>query len=456
MGALKTNRSSGWRRTFFNRIIVGVILVLYNLGMITGALAALPILAVLVVSSEKRRQTFRQRLGWWNYAWEQSAATRRFPTIWVHALSVGEVTAVQPLVQRLRKLKPEWRIVFTTSTLTGAQTARRLLERDRVDLAYFPYDLMWSVRKIIRKINPTRIILVETDLWPNFLLETTRRQIPVSIVNLRLSPTSWKRLRQFKPLAALIFGVIEKICTQTRRDARRLKKLGVADRRIVVTGNLKFDSPIPVVNRQALTQWRRRFSIDSQCRVVVAGSTHENEESMVLTALDEHLKNTTPTLLILAPRDPGRAGPVMKLCRNMNLRCRCLSRPGPDGGDGFYPVVVVDSIGYLKSLYGIADIAFVGGSLVPEGGHNPLEPAAYGKPVLFGRHMEDFQDIAQLLLETGGARQVRDTGALGRALTVLLNEPDQRHRMGRQAFSVMKNHRGAVERTLSHLGLLEQ
>jgi 3-deoxy-D-manno-octulosonic-acid transferase len=424
--------------------------------MIMVSLAAVPILAVLVASSEKRRRTFRQRLGWWRYAWEHSAPTRRFPTIWIHALSVGEVTAVQPLVQRLRGLKSECRIVFTTSTLTGFQTARRLLERDRVDLAYFPYDLMWSVRKIIRKINPTFIILVETDLWPNFLLETTRRQIPVSIVNLRLSPTSWKRLRQFKPLAALAFGVIEKICTQTRRDARRLERLGVADHRIVVTGNLKFDSPLPIISPHASDQWRRRFSIDSRCRVVVAGSTHDNEESMVLKALEKKLKNTMPTLLILVPRDPGRAGQVMKLCRNMNLRSICLSGLDSDGGDGPYPVVVVDGIGHLKSLYGLADIAFVGGSLVPEGGHNPLEPAAYGKPVLFGRHMEDFQEIAQLLLETGGAKQVQDTGALGHALTVLLDEPNQRHRMGQRALSVLRNHRGAVDRSLSYLGLLER
>lgn len=451
MGPLKTTHASDRRHPFSTRIWMMVFIILYNLVMIMGLVVAGPVLAALVASSEKRRRTFRQRLGWWTYPWEREAMQRGGPAIWVHALSVGEVAAVQPLVRQLRRWAPGSRIMVTTSTLTGHQTARRLLGGYGVDLAYFPYDLIWGVRKIINKINPKMVILVETDFWPNFLMETARRHIPVSIVNLRLSPTSWKRLAHVKPLSTWVLAAAEIICVQTRRDARRLVQLGISEHRIAVTGSLKFDSPIPDTDPMALTRWRRKFSIETRSRVVVAGSTHENEELMVLKACTDFLKRSPSALLILAPRDPGRAGRVMELCADLHLGCACLSTLNPDGASPFQ-VVVVDAIGHLKTLYSLADIAFVGGSLVPRGGHNPLEPAAFGKPVLFGRHMEDFKHIADLLIEAGGARQVQDADQLEHVLKRLMDDPGQCQRMGRKALAVLQTHRGAVQRTLSCLG----
>ncbi len=420
--------------------------------MLCGSVA-LPILIALVATSEKRRRTFRQRLGWWRYPWEASDGIFRRPTLWIHALSVGEVIAIQPLMMRLVENTRRMRIVLSVSTYSGFQTAQKSWRSGAVDIAYFPYDTAWSTRTIANKINPMAVILTETDLWPNFLREMERRRVPVIIANLRLSPRSWRWMGLFKPLAERAFGKIEKICTQTQQDAHRLIDLGVAENRVTVTGNLKYDSPTPRIGQDTFDSLKARLRMLPEARVVVAGSTHRGEEALLLDALEPLLKEESPLLLIIAPRRPERAREVINLCRHRKLSCDLLSGLDAGKGSSAIQVVVVDTIGVLKPLYGLADIAFVGGSLVSRGGHNPLEPAAFGKPVLFGPDMSDFRHIAKLLLKEEAAQLVNDGPQLRFACTTLLGDRQLREAMGQRARNILLRHRGAVDRTLNFLGL---
>jgi 3-deoxy-D-manno-octulosonic-acid transferase len=427
---------------------------IYNGIMIIGTLLSLPILTAAVLASAKRRENFRQRLGWWSYPWERLLNRKGCPTIWVHALSVGEVLAAEPLVKRLALQMPSKHIVFSTSTNTGFQTAQKVFTETDLALAFFPFDFLWSVRRVVRKIKPSLVILVETDLWPNFMSEMWRLNIPLYIVNLRLSQSSWVRFKRFKGFVAPLLNLAKQICTQTESDARQLSGLGVARQHIVVTGNLKFDAISSAVNSNNESSWRTRLNLTKRHRVVVAGSTHTGEDDMVVAAMEKMQDASMPTLLILVPRDPRRSPEVVRICRQRSLRAVRLSQIGPDGHSPL-DVVVVDKIGYLRQLYAVGDIAVIGGSFVPRGGHNPLEPAALGKPVIFGSDMSDFKHIAALLLDGGAARQIQNAENLKSVLSELLNDPLICERMGSNALRVFQSHHGAVDRTLACLGFVE-
>lgn len=431
-----------------------MLLLLYNTVASMGLLMALPVVLPWVMASFKRRRTLRQRLGWWRYPWQSSNPVKTRKKIWVHALSVGEVSAAYPLVERIRDRHPELQIVVTASTLTGFQTASRLFAGRPVELAYFPYDWIWSVRTVASKIDAQAVILVETDIWPNFLAEMNRRRVPVYLVNVRLSDGAWKRYRQLKWVAGQIFGAFEKICVQTAFDARRFIRLGVAEDRLYVSGNIKFDGVIMGSDDNAAMRWRRKLKIESTRQIIVAGSTHEGEEQFLLNALTSLKDKGRGVRLIVVPRDPGRAQEVLALCGHKGLVAGFLSQVIGDASSPLPEVIVVDFIGVLKDLYGLSDVAFVGGSLVKEGGHNPLEPAILGKPVIFGPDMRDFRQIADWLLQADGARQVADQKELTSALWQLLDDPQLAASMGNRARQMVLVHQGAVQRTLQSLGMI--
>ncbi len=438
------------------RIFLGVLYLFYNAILFAGLFLLLPMLICQVATTVKRRHTFRQRMGWCRYPWQLGKGRPVDKCIWVHALSVGEVRAAQPLVSRLRALHPNVRICLSASTLTGFQTASQLFgHQSEIDLAYFPYDWIWAVRKVVAKINPSRVILTETDIWPNFLMEMHRRRIPVSLVNLRLSESSWRNFRRFKWLARYIFYGIEKIAVQSQKDLNRLTLLGIHPDKIAVTGNIKFDSDPPIPAADTAAQWKRDLGVAPGKRILVAGSTHEGEEKVLLDVLRSLFNHADTLVLILAPRDPLRSPEIIKLCKLQGLSAGLLTAlvrepPGSVGPQ----VIVVDSIGVLKSLYSMADIVFIGGSLVPCGGHNPLEPAAWGKPVFFGPDMKDFPVISELLLEAQAAHRVKDADELGRSILRLLTDTQSAQKMGRRALRVLDSHRGAVDKTLKFLLLL--
>lgn len=392
-------------------------------------------------------------MGWCRYPWQQSGSGPKMRRIWVHALSVGEVLAAQPLVNKLSRLNSDTQVLLTTSTLTGFQTAHRIFTHHGVDLAYFPYDTIWSVRSVANTVNPTHVIITETDIWPTFLWEMKRRNVPVYLVNLRISQRTERGYNRFKGVVRRVYAGFDQVCVQTRKEMAILTALGVSPECICITGNLKFDGAHISNSLDCEADWRNRLHLTKGHRVIVAGSTHEGEEAIVFKALRPLLSKHSDVSLVVAPRDPGRGRAVLFQSRQYGLDARLLSHRMKGGGKACPQVLVVDQLGVLKALYCLAAVAFVGGSMVPSGGHNPLEPAHWAKPILFGKDMRDFDVIAGYLLSGGAALQIDDTEHLRSVVETLLNDPQLAAVMGKSALKVFRSHQGAVDRTLSCLNL---
>jgi 3-deoxy-D-manno-octulosonic-acid transferase len=426
----------------------------YYILITAGFILVLPVLPFLWLFSGKRRANLVQRLGWCTGI-KQRTGPRK--PVWIHALSVGEVQSALPLVTAVHAHFPQTPIVFTASTRTGYDTARALFYRADPplvsQLAYFPFDLPWAVARVRRRIDPAWVCLVETDLWPGFLHAMERKNIPVVLVNARLSRRAFDGYRRLGPATAPFFSGLTHVLVQTRRDLERFNALGVPESRLAVAGNIKFDQPLKTLNnteRSALEKW---FHITESHRLWIAGSTHPGEESLLWEVFQQVRKRVPGLKLLLAPRDPARCSRVAEEISKKGGSPVLLSttRKQPEDAD----VMLLDCLGLLAKVYAVCDVAFIGGSLVPCGGHNPLEPAMFEKPVLFGPHMEDFTEVADLLTARKGAVQVADAGSLARHLTDLLTRPDRAAEMGHNAFAVFQENAGAVARTLAVLSPLE-
>jgi 3-deoxy-D-manno-octulosonic-acid transferase len=426
----------------------------YYILITTGFILVLPLLPFLWLVSEKRRANLLQRLGWCTGI-KQRTGPRK--PIWIHALSLGEVQSALPLVTAVHALFPETPIVFTASTRTGYDMARTLFYRADSplvsQLAYFPFDLPWAVARIRRRIDPAWVCLVETDLWPGFLYAMARKNIPVVLVNARLSRRAFDGYRRLGPATALFFSRLTHVLVQTHRDLERFNALGVPEFRLVVAGNIKFDQPLKTLNDTERSDLEKWFHITELHRLWVAGSTHPGEESLLWEVFQQVRKRVPDLKLLIAPRDPARCARVAEEIFKKGGRPVLLSTTRNQPKDA--EVMLLDCLGVLAKAYAVCDVAFIGGSLVPCGGHNPLEPVMFEKPVLFGPHMEDFAEVAALLTARKGACQVRDTGSLTRHLTDLLTRPDRAADMGHNAFAVFQENAGAVGRTLSVLSQLE-
>jgi 3-deoxy-D-manno-octulosonic-acid transferase len=429
----------------------------YSLLWIIGMLLAFPLVAISIISSRKRRKTVLQRLGVTVAPGLKDLKTSALGLhpLWVHALSVGEVLSAVSLARALKQKYPGRPVVFSASTLTGHETASRLLQNDLNVVFYFPYDLIFSVRSVINRIHPALVVIVETDIWPNFLFEMKRRMIPVVLVNARLSDRSYSGYRRFSKLTSPVFQCFSFVCAQSGEDASRFRSLGLPADRVTIAGNLKYDSLPDQASENAIQNLRRILSGITHQKCLVAGSTHPGEETILLDAYSR-LKADIPALcLILAPRDIDRANGICNLAVSYGFAVELLTQmeglttlESPD-------VVVVNTIGHLKALYALSDVAFVGGSLINFGGHNPLEPAAFAKPILFGPHTGDVAESCNRLIASGGARVVHDTNDLFQAALTLLNSPECSQAMGKNAFQILKENQGALEKTLSAIGLFE-
>jgi 3-deoxy-D-manno-octulosonic-acid transferase len=322
---------------------------------------------------------------------------------------------------------------------------------EAAQIIYFPHDLQFSVHRMVTRIHPGLVIIMESDVWPNFVSKMKRLGIPVVFANARISDRSFKIYQRFPWLVGLLFSKFAKICAQSEEDARRFRELGIPAGSIAHTGNLKFDQDAEALSAEELSELRRELAAEPNRRVWVAGSTHAGEEALICKAFKEIQASVGRLLLVVAPRDPGRAGEVRQEFIRSGFSVRYLSEAaraqeceeGPD-------VVVVDCLGRLRRLYAVADIALVGGSLLcirGIGGHNPLEPAAYSKPVVFGPNMSDFKEITRLLIETGGCIQVETPEDLSRAVVSVLKDAEHAARMGQRAFHVFCANRGAVDKT---------
>ncbi len=392
---------------------------------------------------------FRDRSHWENFGerfgFGPGIATGE--SIWVHAVSVGEVQAAAPLVANLRARYPQWPLVLTTVTPTGAQRARALF-REGVLVRYVPYDLPGSVQRFFDRVRPRVAVILETELWPNLYHECGRRHVPLVLASARISPRSVGRYRRLAALFSetLSHGIV--IAAQSDGDAERFRSIGADPEKTHVTGNIKFDFTLPpdIVERGAAL----RASFAGMRPVWVAGSTHEGEETAVLAAQSLVRAAGHDALLVLAPRHPNRFDAVATLLRERGVNF--VRRSSGEVADASTDVLLLDTLGELLAFYAAADVAFVGGSLVPVGGHNLLEPAALGVPMLTGPHVFNAEDIAQLLLDAGVAGMVPDAAALGAAVAGLLADPAERARRGRIGGEALDRNRGALARLLVLLG----
>ncbi len=367
--------------------------------------------------------------------------------IWVHALSVGEVTSALPLVRGLRQAYPEAALIFSVTTRSGMDLARRLVRPHVTALLFGPLDVPFAVQRFLDRLDPSLFILVETDFWPGWLAQLHRRQLPAMLVNGRVSARSARCYQRFAFFFRPMFSTFSILAMQAAENGAAMERLGIPADRIRILGNLKFDQrsgeTAPGIDRKAL-------SIADTAPIWVCGSTHPGEENELLAAFSR-LRQTVPGLvLVLAPRDIGRARELVRLaeraCGSVRLRSTGQGAAEPR-------VVILDTIGELAACYGLACLAFVGGSLVPEGGHNPLEPAARGVPVLFGPHMEDFPEIAAELCAAGAACQVNKETLAREALSIL-TDPDRSRRMARAAATTVYGHHDVVQRHLEAIAEL--
>jgi len=363
--------------------------------------------------------------------------------IWVHAVSVGEVQAAVPLIRALQAHYPGRSMVVTTTTPTGSDRVRAALG-ETVEHRYYPYDLPGSVTRFLDSVRPCFGVLMETELWPNMLAACRRRKVPVVLVNARLSPRSALGYRRVATLAREMLAGLDGLAVQSRADARRLIELGADPERVRVTGSIKFDVRLPASLREEADVLRRCFGVERS--VWIAASTHEGEDGQVFDAFERVLKVIPGSLLVVVPRHPERFAGVAALARRRGF---AVTRRSEDpAGCAEYQVFVGDSMGELPLFYAASDVAFVGGSLVDVGGHNPLEPAALGLPVLIGPQVYNFEDIVMRLREEGAARAVSGVEDLARAVADYLGDANLRHRDGECGRAFVARNRGALDRTM--------
>lgn len=412
---------------------------LYTLGFAVAILSYLPVYMVRRWRRDDFSNLLRQRFGWLD-------GLPPAPCCWIHAVSVGEAVAAVPLVEGIHRLWPGLNIVVSTATPTG-----RTIVRDRlghlVTHCYFPFDLPGPIKRALKTIRPTFFVALETEIWPNFFRELSRREVPAMIANGRISDHSFRRYRLVRVFMRRPLGQIGMFAMQSAEDARRIIALGALPERVVVTGNLKTESSPHDAGVESL--WRRLLGLSGSEPVWIAGSTHAGEEEIVLDAF-LRLQAWHPSLvLILAPRNPERVPEVERLIRLRGLepirRSALPIRPGARA------VIVLDTVGELAQLYQVASVVFVGGSLIPWGGHNMLEPALGRKPVLFGPHTGNFKESAELLLASGGALLVTHGDELEAALDRLLRDPELRRVMGNAGFEAATSRQGSVRLTLELL-----
>ena len=402
-------------------------------------------LAVPLVSAMLLWRGLRDRAYWHNFSERFGyGATQQPGGVWVHAVSVGEVQACAALVSALRRRHPQLPLTVTTFTPTGAARARALFG-DRALVRYVPFDLPGGVRRFLTRVQPSLAVIFETELWPHLYRACAQRRIPLVLASARISARSLDRYQRLGRLFHETLGQVALIAAQGPADAERFRALGAAADSTHVTGNLKFDFELPPDIGERGAALRAQFA-DAR-PIWVAGSTHGGGEEQALVDTVRRLRESVPhALLVMAPRHPQRFAEAAQTLLQAGVR---FARRSQGADSAACEVLLLDTLGELLDFYAAADVAFVGGSLVPVGGHNLLEPAALGLPILTGPHNFNGADIARLLIERGGAEVVRTPAELAARLRVLLTDPAARARMGEAARACLSGNRGALEKLLS-------
>ncbi len=372
--------------------------------------------------------------------------------IWVHAVSVGESIAAAPMIRALRTRYPQLPITVTCMTPTGSERIQALFAGDAlIQHCYLPYDLPWAAARFLNRVQPKLAVIMETELWPNHIHQCARRGIPVVLANGRLSERSARGYGRFAKLTAPMLAQMSVLAVQTEAEAQRFRSLGARAECVTVTGSIKFDLSIDPQLLLAAEALRGEWQA-SKRPVWIAASTHAGEDEIVLAAHQQLLARHPDALLILVPRHPERFNNVFELCSKANLNTARRATGAPVSAAT--QVLLGDTMGELLFLYALADVALVGGSLVANGGHNLLEPAALGKPVLSGPHLFNFLDIAAQLREAGALREVGDASQLAAAVGELWQQPQLAAHMRAAGLAVMQRNQGALERLLEALARL--
>lgn len=444
MNTIALNRPAG-----SGGLLTQAVYLVYSFLLTVGVLLFLPRFAIDAFRSRKYITGLAQRLG--QIPKLDSTAA---PLIWLHCVSVGETEAARPLVRALRDRLPSHRLVVSTTTVTGQAVARQAFGKDATAIFYFPIDWAWTVRRVLKALNPTAILIMETELWPNLLRECGKRSIPVAMVNGRLSPTSFRRYRKIRGFMKRVLSDLSFALMQSDEDAQRISQLGLDDERIRNVGNMKFDSaPLPATDSSVTAELRRRYAFNSDHPVIVAASTHSPEETVVIDSFKTIRENNKGARILIAPRHPERFDEVARLIADSGFEWSRRSAT-PSAGDRTSAIVLLDSIGELRATFQFADIAFIGGSLIPHGGQNVLEPAAQGVCVITGFHTHNFAAITRALLAEDAMIQLPKLSiaeaptALAHAINELLRDEAGRTAIGKRAQKVCDQNRGATQQTV--------
>ena len=422
-------------------------LIIYTFALFMVLVFGLPYWLLMMATNGKYREGLSERLGWVPDRLREGDPRK---TIWVHAVSVGEVLAASRLVNELSACAPQYRVLLSTTTQTGQRLARERTGSNQT--FYFPLDFPWIVRRYLRALDPVLLVLVETEFWPNLLTACRRSSIPVAVVNGRISDRSLPRYLRLRAIWKKILSGVSIVMAQSEEDAKRLKAIGAPTGRVSFAGNLKFD--VRSAEPAAITTMLRE-KLAPGTRVLVCGSTLDGEEEILLDGFQQLLKTFPDCVMILAPRHPERFARVAGLLKNRKerfvRRSNWMKRPAKIKPG---TVILLDSIGELASVYALASVAFVGGSLVPGGGHNPLEPAQFAVPVVTGTHYANFRAIIDTLLQAE-ALKLASKETLVPMLENLLTDVDAANALGVRALEVFHHQSGATGRAVTALlGLL--
>lgn len=415
---------------------------LYNAAFFFMALGFLPSFLARTRQAESGRELLRQRLGILPSSLKETLIGKR--VIWIHAVSVGEVMAVENFVRRLLRDCPGYHLVLTTVTPTGQKIAKKL-EDSRVSVCYFPFDFSFSVKSFFRDLQPECLLLMETEIWPNLITEASKAHVPIGILNARLSKRSVKSYKRFRGIFQPLFSRLDFVLAQTDDDALRFSEAGTPAENVHVLGNMKYDNVPLEAQPEALNKTlREKWGLDEKMPVWVAGSTHPGE-LMILGRVFLKLREHQPALkLILAPRHVERSREAASKLLDLGLKT-VMATEKKEGVD--FDVLILDQLGVLKEIYALADAVFVGGSMIPKrGGQNPIEPAAFRKAIVHGPHVFNFERVYQILNEEGGAVLARDESELAFALERILGSPAEKERLGRNAYDAIVSLRGSTER----------
>lgn len=426
---------------------------LYSVVLTVGFLVLLPRFAFDALFKGKYAAGFKQRLG---FLPKFDARGRK--VVWLHCVSVGETNAARPLAEAIKRDFPHLCLIVSTTTRTGQELAKTAFAGTADLVFYFPFDWRWTVRRVLHRLTPSVVVLMETEIWFNFIREAYKSKAHIAIVNGRLSEKSLTRYTKIKRFMKRVFGYVTFALMQDKADATRIMALGARASKVKVTGNLKFDHDIETVESSLTREFRERFAISPDDPLIIAASTHPPEEKWILEAFKEVWKASGTNLprLMLVPRHPERFNEVADLVKASGFAWARRSE-SPSSRDQAAEVILLDSVGELRAIYPLAEIVFVGGSLIPHGGQSIFEPAAAGRAIVTGPNTTNFDAAVKEFIEKDALIQLpasKDDAVvtdLVNAFTDLLIDPKRRQTLGANALSVMETNRGAVARTIEYL-----